>query len=78
MTAGGCCCVELAGVPPGNTQMCFVATLFVSKVTDCPALIVRLVAGELIAPSGAAAVNGLTSMNRATDGTPAVSSRNSM
>ncbi len=34
VTAGGCCSVELAGVPPGNTQLYLVATLLVSNVTD--------------------------------------------
>jgi len=50
----------------------------VPKLTDPPAVMMVSVAGEVMVPVGGAVVWGVIWMNWATDGTPALSSRNSM
>ena len=45
--------VDVAGVPPGNTQEYFAAALLVLKLTAAPATIPTLEAGEVIVPEGA-------------------------
>ena len=70
--------VEVAGVPPGKTQEYLVAVEVVPKETIPPAGIVVSKFGDVIAPSGGVVVYGESWMNSATDGTPVLSSRNSM
>jgi hypothetical protein len=69
---------DTAGVPPGNTHEYLEAVLVVLKETEPPALIVTSVAGELIVPSGGAAVTDAISTHAACEGTPAASSKKSM
>ena len=52
--------------------------LLVLKATAPPARIVTSELGELIVPVGAVVVYGVSWMNAAFEGTPALSSRNSM
>ena len=78
VTLPGVLAVDVAGVPPGKIHEYFVAVLVVAKDTVPPAVIVTSDAGELIVPAGGAAVAVSKSTNRAFEGTPAVSMRNSM
>ena len=52
--------------------------MVVPKATEPPAGIVTSEAGDVIAPDGGVVVYGESWMNCAFDGTPALSSRNSM
>jgi hypothetical protein len=52
VTFPGFCAVDVAGVPPGNTQEYLEAVVFVPKLTTLPALIVTLPDGALITPLG--------------------------
>jgi len=52
VTFPGFCAVDVAGVPPGNTQEYLEALVFVPKLTTLPAVIVTLPDGALIAPLG--------------------------
>jgi hypothetical protein len=70
--------VEVAGDPPGNTQEYLAAVEVVLKETESPAEIVTSEAGELIVPRGGDVVYGEICRNCATEGTPELSSRNSM
>jgi hypothetical protein len=78
VTLPGLCAVEVAGVPPGKTQEYFAAAEAVLNETEEPAGMVRSVVGEAMAPSGGVVPYGVSWMNRATEGTPALSRRNSM
>jgi hypothetical protein len=69
---------DVAGLPPGNTQVYLDALLVVLKETEPPALIVTSVAGALIVPAGGAAVTVASSTHAACDGTPAASKRKTM
>src|SRR5579859_2855750 len=77
-TLVGFCAVDVAGDPPGNTQEYFAAVTLVVKFTVCPAPIVTSEAGDEMTPFGADVEYCVSSMNCATDGTPALFSRNSM
>jgi hypothetical protein len=52
VTFPGFCAVDVAGVPPGNTQEYLEALVFVPKLTTLPAVIVTLPDGALITPLG--------------------------
>ena len=78
VTAPGFWAVDLAGVPPGNTHPYLAALVVVLNDTDPPAGIVTSAEGDVIAPSGGGAVTGVSLTNWATEGTPALSSRNNM
>ena len=52
VTFPGFCAVDVAGVPPGNTQEYFEAVVLVPKVITLPAVIVILPDGAVIAPAG--------------------------
>jgi len=79
MMGPGFCRVEVAGHPPGKIQEYLKADEVVPKLTELPATIVRLDAGELIVADGGVVVGWSDRwMNFAFDGTPAESSRNSM
>jgi hypothetical protein len=77
-TSPGFCNVELVGEPPGKTHEYLAALEVVPKETVLPAGIVISGVGEVIAPSGGVVVYGESWMNCATDGTPALSSRNNI
>ena len=77
-TFPGFCIVEVAGEPPGKTQEYLVALEVVLKETMLPAGIVMSEVGDVIAPLGGVVAYGESWMNCATDGTPVLSSRNSM
>ena len=78
VTLPGFCAVEVAGDPPGKTQEYRAALLLVPKATAPPEGIVTSEVGELIVPEGADVVYGVSWMTAAFEGTPALSSRNSM
>ena len=52
LTLPGLCAVDIAGVPPGNTQEYLEALVLVPKLTALPAVIVTLPDGALITPLG--------------------------
>src|SRR5437762_7359185 len=52
VTFPGVCAVDVAGVPPGNTQEYFEALVFVPKLITLPAVIVISPDGAVIAPLG--------------------------
>jgi hypothetical protein len=74
----GFCAVEVAGDPLGKTHEYLAEVVLVEKDTACPAPIVMSEAGVEMMPLGGADEYGEIWMNCATDGTPALSSRNSM
>jgi hypothetical protein len=80
VTFPGFCAVDVAGVPPGNTQEYFEALVLVPKLITLPAVIVLSPDGAVMAPVGGTREYefGVSWMNRALDGTPALSSKNSM
>jgi hypothetical protein len=78
VTFPGVCSVDVAGEPPGNIHEYFAAVLVVANDTEPPAVIVTSDTGELIVPAGGAAVTVSKSTNRAFEGTPSLSTRNSM
>ena len=69
---------DVAGAPPGKIQEYFAAVALELKKTDPPAGMVTSAGGDAITPTGGAVAYGESWMNRAIDGTPALSSRNSM
>jgi hypothetical protein len=58
VTVPGFCAVEVAGVPPGNTQEYFAELEVVPNDTDPPAAIIVSEAGVEMTPLGGAAVLG--------------------
>jgi hypothetical protein len=75
----GFCEVDVGRDPPGNTQEYWVAVVLVPlKETEPPAWMVTLPAGDVIVPAGGDVEYGDSWMNCALDGTPALSSKNSM
>ena len=78
VTFPGFCAAEFTGDPPGNTQEYLVALVLVPKLTEPPAGIVTSDAGEAIVPLGGRPAKRESWMNRAIDGTPALSRTNSM
>ena len=78
LTLLGFCAVEVAGDAPGNTQEYFAAVVVVAKFTVCPAAIVTSETGDEMTPFGADVEYWVSCMNCAMEGTPALSSRNSM
>ena len=54
VTFPGFCAVDVAGVPPGNTQEYLEALVLVPKLITLPAVIVTLPDGAVIAPLGGA------------------------
>ena len=52
MTLPGFCAVDVAGLPPGNTQEYFEAALFVLKLIALPTVIVISPDGVVMAPVG--------------------------
>jgi len=78
VTVPGFWAVEVAGEPPGKTQEYLAALLLVPKVTAPPAGMVTSEAGEPMLPLRGAVEYGVSWMKAAFEGTPALSSRNSM
>ena len=70
--------MEVVGDPPGKIHEYFAAAVPVLKTTEPPAGIVTSEAGDAIAPDGGEVLWAESCMNCAFDGTPALSSRNSM
>ena len=70
--------MEVVGEPPGKIHEYFAAAVPVLKTTEPPAGIVTSEAGDAIAPDGGEVLWAESCMNCAFDGTPALSSRNSM
>ena len=70
--------MEVVGEPPGKIHEYFAAVVSVLKTTDPPAGMVTSETGDAIAPDGGDVLWAESSMNCACDGTPALSSRNSM
>ena len=70
--------MDLVGEPPGKIHEYLDAVVVEPKETDPPAVMVTSEAGEVIAPLGGVVSYGDSCTKRATDGTPALSSRNSM
>ena len=78
MTFPGIWAVDVAGEPPGKTHEYVAAVDVVLKETEPPAGMVTSKLGDAIAPRGGDVAEGVSWMNRAFDGTPALSSRKSM
>jgi hypothetical protein len=78
VTFPGVCATDVAGDPPGKTHEYWAAVLLVLKETDPPAGTVTSEAGDVISPTGGEVAWSESWMNCAFDGTPALSSRNSM
>ena len=77
-TLPGACATEVVGEPPGKIHEYFAAVVLVLKATDPPAGMVMSEPGDAIAPDGGEVLWAESCMNCAFDGTPALSSRNSM
>jgi len=78
VTLPGVFATDVAGDPPGKTHEYFAAVVLVPKETDPPAGIVASEPGDVITPTGGGVAYGEIWINRAVDGTPALSSRKSM
>src|SRR5262249_31018196 len=77
-TAPGLFRTEFDGDPPGKIHEYCAALLVVLEVSELPAAIVVSAAGDVITPLGGVVVYGVSWMNCATEGTPRLSTRNSM
>ena len=77
VTLPGACVAEVVGEPPGKIHEYSAAVVSVLKTTDPPAGMVTSETGDAIAPDGGD-VLWAEAMNCAFDGTPSLSSRNSM
>jgi len=78
VTFPGFCAVEVPGDPPGKTHEYFAALAVVANDTDPPATTVVSEAGDEMVPFGVDVEYADNWINFATDGTPALSNRNSM
>ena len=78
VTFPGFCAVDVAGDPPGKTHEYLEAMVLVPNATAAPADMLTSEAGAVIAPAGGAVEYRVSWMNRAVEGTPALSRRNNM
>ena len=70
--------MDLVGEPPGKIHEYWDAVVLELKETDPPAVMVTSEAGDASAPLGGVVAYVDSCTKRATAGTPALSSRNSM